>query len=93
MYDSRACSVLNENLIISKFVIETDPIYNLKSIKNKIEIKNMIDVHIKDGAAVTKFIYWVKNSNIDRLDEIKIEKKLESFRKQNKIIYSLVLTQ
>ena len=68
--------MLNENLIISKFVIKkrTDPIYNLKSIKNKIEIKNMIDVHIKDGAAVTKFIYWVKNSNIDRLDEIKIKK-------------------
>ena len=44
----------------------------------------MIDVHIKDGVAVTKFIYWVKNSNIDKLDEIKIEKKLESFRKQNK---------
>ena len=44
----------------------------------------MIDVHIKDGVAVTKFIHWVKNSNVDRLDEIKIEKKLESFRKQNK---------
>ncbi|MDC3000935.1 M24 family metallopeptidase [Candidatus Pelagibacter sp.] len=44
----------------------------------------MIDVHVKDGVAVTKLIYWVKNYNIDRLDEIKIEKKLESFRKQNK---------
>ncbi len=84
--DNKTCSILNENLITSKFVIKkrTDPIYNLKSIKNKIELKNMIDVHIKDGVAVTKFIYWVKNSNIDKLDEIKVEKKLESFRKQNK---------
>ena len=84
--DNKTCSILNENLISSKFVIRkrTDPIYNLKSIKNKIEIKNMIDVHIKDGVAVTKFIHWVKNSNVDRLDEIKVEKKLESFRKQNK---------
>ncbi len=84
--DNKTCSVLNENLIISKFVIKdrTDPIYNLKSIKNKIEIKNMIDVHIKDGVAVTKFIYWLKNSNIEKLDEIKIEKKLKNFRKQNK---------
>ena len=32
----------------------------------------MIDVHIKDGLAVTKFIHWVKNSNVDKLDEIKI---------------------
>ena len=32
--DNKTCSVLNENLIISKFVIKdrTDPIYNLKSI-------------------------------------------------------------
>ena len=84
--DNKTCSVFNENLIISKFVIKkrNDPIYDLKSIKNKTEIKNMIDVHIKDGVAVTKFIYWVKNSNIDKLDEIKIEKKLENFRKQNK---------
>ena len=84
--DNKTCSILNENLITSKFVIKkrTDPIYNLKSIKNKIEIKNMIDVHIKDGVAVTKFICWLKNSNIDRLDEIKVEKKLEFFRKQNK---------
>ena len=84
--DNKTCSILNENLIISKFVIKkrTDPIYNLKSIKNETEIKNMIDVHIKDGVAVTKFIHWVKNSNVDRLDEIKVEKKLESFRKQNK---------
>ena len=84
--DNKTCSILNENLITSKFVIKkrTDPIYNLKSIKNKIEIKNMIDVHIKDGVAVTKFIHWIKNSNVDRLDEIKVEKKLESFRKQNK---------
>ena len=84
--DNKTCSILNENLIISKFVINkrTDPIYNLKSVKNKTEIKNMIDIHIKDGVAVTKFIHWVKNSNVDKLDEIKIEKKLESFRKQNK---------
>ncbi len=84
--DSKTCSVHNENLIISKFVIKKriDPIYDLKSVKNKTEIKNMIDVHIKDGVAVTKFIYWIKNFNIDRLDEIKVEKKLESFRRQNK---------
>ena len=84
--DNKTCSVLNENLINSKFIIKKriDPIYSLKCIKNKIEIKNMVDAHIKDGVAVTKFLYWIKNSNIKNLDEIKVEKKLESFRKQNK---------
>ena len=84
--DGKTCSVLNENLINSKFIIKKriDPIYDLKSVKNKIEIKNMINVHIQDGVAVTKFLYWIKNSNIKNLDEIKVEKKLESFRKRSK---------
>ena len=84
--DSKTCSILNENLINSKFIIKRkiDPIYDLKSVKNKIEIKNMIDAHIQDGVAVTKFLYWIKNSNIKNLDEIKVEKKLESFRKRSK---------
>ena len=84
--DSKTCSVFNEKLINSKFLIKKkiDPINGLKSIKNKTEIKNMIEAHIKDGVAVTKFLYWIKNSNIRKLDEIKVEKKLESFRKQSK---------
>ena len=84
--DGKSCSVLNENLIKSKFNIKNriDPIYDLKSIKNNIEIKNMINAHIEDGVALTKFLYWIKNSNIKNLDEIKVEKKLENFRKKNK---------
>ena len=84
--DSKTCSVFNERLISSKFSIKkrVDPINYLKSIKNNTEIKNMIDAHIKDGVAVTKFLYWIKNSNIKKLDEIKVEKKLESLRKQSK---------
>ncbi len=84
--DGKSCSVLNENLIKSKFYIKNriDPIYDLKSIKNNIEIKNMVNAHIEDGIALTKFLYWIKNSNIKNLDEIKVEKKLENFRKKNK---------
>ncbi len=84
--DSKTCSVFNEKLINSKYLIKkkVDPINDLKSVKNKTEIKNMIEAHIEDGVAVTKFLYWIKNSNIKKLDEIKVEKKLESFRKQSK---------
>ncbi|WP_075521404.1 aminopeptidase P family protein [Candidatus Pelagibacter communis] len=84
--DSKTCSVFNEKLINSRFLIRKriDPINDLKSIKNKTEIKNMIEAHIRDGVAVTKFLHWIKNSNIKKLDEIKVEKKLESFRKQSK---------
>ena len=52
--------------------------------KSQNKIKNMIEAHIRDGVAVTKFLYWIKNSNIKKLDEIKVEKKLESFRQKSK---------
>ena len=63
--DSSSCSVINENIIKSKFHIINidDPCYKLKSIKNSSEIKHMIEAHIQDGVALTKFIYWIKNIN------------------------------
>ncbi|MDA9695499.1 aminopeptidase P family protein [Candidatus Pelagibacter sp.] len=84
--DDKTCSIYNENLINSKFNISKryDPIYLLKAIKNKVEIKNMIKAHIHDGVALTKFIYWIKNINKKKISEIDAEKKLEKFRKLNK---------
>ena len=84
--DGQTCSVLKEELINSKFKIKEriDPIYNFKSIKNKTEIKNMLNAHIEDGVALTKFLYWIKKSEINKLTEKDIESKLESFRKKNK---------
>ena len=62
--DEMTCSVANESIITKKFKIKlkTDPCYIMKSIKNKFEIKNMISAHIKDGLALTKFIYWMKQN-------------------------------
>ena len=61
-----------------------DPIYLLKSIKNKDEIQNMIDCHISDGVALTKFLYWIKNINKKDITEFEAQTKLENFRKKNK---------
>ena len=84
--DKNSCPVLLENLISSKFTISKigDPIYLMKSIKNKVEINKTIESHIYDGVAVTKFLYWIKNNQNKKISEIDAEKKLESFRKQNK---------
>ena len=84
--DKNSCSIFNKNIILSKFNIlnEIDPCYSLKAIKNKIEIKNMINAHIADGAALTKFLYWIKNKKNFNFTEIDAEKKLEQFRKKNK---------
>ena len=84
--DEISCSIYFEKLISSKFYInaKVDPCYYFKSIKNVTELNNMEKAHIEDGVALTKFLYWIKNSNIKKLDELKIEKKLENFRKTNR---------
>ncbi len=84
--DENTCSIYFENLIKSKFKIKKrqDPIYHFKSIKNKTEISHMIKAHIFDGAALTKFLYWMKNTNKKQITEVQAQNKLEKFRKQNK---------
>ena len=83
--DSKTCSIFYENILKEKFKLlkKEDPIYLLKSIKNKKEIKNMINSHIIDGIALTKFIYWIKNINKKKITEYTAQNKLEYFRKKN----------
>ena len=61
--DEKSCSLFYENIIKEKHTISSkiDPVYLMKSIKNKVEINNMINSHITDGVALTKFLYWIKN--------------------------------
>jgi len=84
--DNKTCSIYFENIIKTKFIItkREDPTYILKAIKNKTEIKHMINSHIQDGAALTKFLYWIKNINKKKISEVQAQNKLESFRKLNK---------
>jgi Xaa-Pro aminopeptidase len=84
--DNKSCSIYFEDIIKSRFKItkREDPTYLLKAIKNKVEIKNIINVHILDGVALTKFIYWIKNINKKKINEVQAQNKLENFRKLNK---------
>ena len=84
--DNQSCSVFAEKLIKSKFKVlnMVDPIYKFKSIKNHSEIKHMIESHKKDGLALTRFIYWIKNVNKKKITEVDAQNKLEKFRKMNK---------
>jgi len=84
--DNKTCSIYFEDIIKSKFKItkRDDPTYFFKAIKNKTEIKNMINAHILDGVALTKFLYWIKKVNKKKINEVQAQNKLESFRKLNK---------
>ena len=73
---------LEKESIPFKFI--KDPICNLKSKKNKIEIQNLSVAHIFDGAALIKFLSWIdQNKSKYGLNEISSQKKLEKFRKEN----------
>jgi Xaa-Pro aminopeptidase len=52
-----------------------------KAIKNPTEVENERIAHIKDGVAVTKFIYWLKK-NVGKIPmtELSVTEKLQSLR-------------
>ena len=84
--DSNSCSTHHENIIEknNKVLNVQDPIYFLKAIKSKKEINNIITAHIYDGAALTKYLFWIKKNFYKRkITEISASQKLFEFRKKN----------
>ena len=92
LIDTSTCSFFYKSIIKENNSIleKQDPIYNLKSIKNKTEIQNSIKSHIYDGAALTKFIFWIKNNfKTKKISEISAQEKLLEFRRKNKSFHDL----
>ncbi len=72
-----------KNIPASARVIDREnPTMLMKARKNEVEIDNLIKAHIKDGVAVTKFIYWVK-TNVGKIPmtELSASEYLENCRK------------
>ena len=64
-----------------KIIDMVNPTVLWKAVKNDIEIRNMKLAHIKDGVAVTKFIYWIKkNIGKTAMTELSVIDKLEKIR-------------
>ena len=59
----------------------TSPIQLMKAMKTPAEQENERLAHIKDGVAVTRFIYWLKHTiGKEPITELSASKKLESLR-------------
>jgi Xaa-Pro aminopeptidase len=69
----------------SSRVVETLEITALvKARLNETEIKNLKDCEIKDGVALTKFLYWLKKVvPTENITEITAAERLSDFRKEN----------
>lgn len=74
---------LSASIDASNTVIEAmNPTSMMKAVKNPVEVENLRKCHIKDGVALTKFIYWLKkNVGKIELSETQAAEKLEEFRK------------
>ncbi|WP_353284941.1 aminopeptidase P family protein [Wolbachia endosymbiont (group A) of Lasioglossum fulvicorne] len=76
-----------KGLVENKQVAEReDPCLIHKAVKNQTEIAGAINAHIKDGAAVTNFLYWLE-SNVGT--ELEAEEKILEYRKEQNLFKQL----
>lgn len=75
---------IKENLPSGVTLISSvNPTTLAKAIKNPIEIENVRKAHVKDGVAVTKFLYWVKkNAGKIEMTELSASDYLEERRRE-----------
>lgn len=52
-----------------------NPSTYLKAHKNETEIANTKDIHIQDGVAMVKFMYWLKNNYKKKISQNFLLKK------------------
>lgn len=81
------------DLIECEIVNGMNPSQAFKSIKNDVEIINTRHAHIKDGVAMTKFMFWLKN-NYGKIpmDEITISDQVAKFRQEQELFTDLSFT-
>lgn len=79
--DPNSASIWLKNQLDNPILAE-DPCLLSKACKNDIEIEKAKEIHVIDGVAVTKFLYWLDN-NIDKKDELSISSKLLELRQES----------
>ena len=70
---------ISKNALINSM----NPSTYLKAHKNETEITNTKEIHIQDGVAIVKFMYWLKNNyKKENITEFSAEQKINSLRKE-----------
>ncbi len=68
-----------------QIIKKANPQILFKAIKNKVEIENIKNCHIKDGTAITRIMHYVKtNIGKIKLTEASVSDTLEAFRAEEK---------
>ena len=67
-----------------------DPCILPKARKNDTELAGMRAAHVRDGAAMTRFLHWLaEHAPRDELTEIDVVKKLEGFRRDTNMLHDI----
>lgn len=66
-----------------KLICSANPTALAKAVKNATEVANMRTAHIRDGVALTKFMFWLKqNAGKVPMSELSVTEVLEELRRQ-----------
>lgn len=82
-YDPQNISVwLQAHIKKHETIEQPDPITLPKACKTNAELRGMRNAHIRDGLALTKFLYWLEQqiSQKKPVDEISAAQQLEAYR-------------
>ncbi len=71
-------TIPEDNIVIEAM----NPTTMMKAAKIPAEQENMRKANLRDGVALTKFIFWMKDHAGDGLMETEADKRLEEFRKE-----------
>ena len=74
--------LLKTNSVEGAIVEKESPVAFRKAIKNAVEIEGMRDIHVEDGLAMERFLYWLEKSvkGGSTVDEWDAARKLGSLR-------------
>ncbi|PHS40198.1 MAG: X-Pro aminopeptidase [Robiginitomaculum sp.] len=74
----------------AKIIKAMDPVALPKARKNSAEIAGAASAHVRDGAAVTRFLHWLATeAQGGKIDEIDAAQKLEAFRTATGVLKDL----
>lgn len=76
-------SILKALADASSLLEQASPVELLKAIKNKEEQEGLLQAHIRDGAAFTHFMFWIKQqAGKEAISELSAADTLLAFRRQ-----------
>ncbi|MBQ8671054.1 MAG: aminopeptidase P family protein [Alphaproteobacteria bacterium] len=87
LYDPHTLPEKIKNMLKAKLIKAPDYCQQWKAEKNATELQGMINCHIRDGVALSKFLCWLQQ-NWRGLHETDVVSKLHEFRAAQKYFFS-----